>query len=254
MFYQIIHPAAVDHFRIETAENFSFPAHIHECFELITVRSGQMQVRIDERCEQLRAGESVLIFPNQIHSLESAECEHHLCIFSPKLVSAFSSRRAHLLPESGRLTLPPFLLEELLKATEEESVLAKKGLLYFICDFFDQGRAYLPRRTDKQELRDKIFLYIEQNYKEKCDLKGLAAALGYDYAYLSRYFKRAVGIGFNSYVNIYRLNHACYLLENGKGSILSCAEESGFPSIRSFNRNFKLHFGLTPNEYLRRCP
>ncbi|MBQ6946696.1 MAG: AraC family transcriptional regulator [Clostridia bacterium] len=251
MFYQFNHPATADYFRIESGTNFSFPAHIHECFELITVYSGTMRVNIDEQTEQLHAGESVLIFPGQTHSMDSALCQHHLCIFSPKLVPAFFSAHSQMMPKSARLTLPPLLLEETLNIEETASILAKKGLLYLICDTFDKGRVYLPRAEKAQGLIEKIFLYITQNYKETCDLKSMAAQLGYDYAYLSRFFKRTTGISFNKYVNMYRLDHACFLLENGTGSILTCAIESGYPSIRSFNRNFKSHLGLTPNEYLR---
>jgi len=252
MFYQFNHPATVDYFRIETGVNFSFPTHIHECFELITVCSGQMQVRIDGRTESLQAGESVLIFPHQTHSMESGECRHHLCIFSPKLVSAYVARHAGAIPQSNRLILPPELLAQVLKMDETDGLLAKKGLLYLVCDAFEKGREYLPRSEKASGLIGHVFLYIEKNYKDKCDLRGLAATLGYDYAYLSRYFKKTVGMGFNTYVNIYRLEHACFLLENGVGSILECAEECGYPSIRSFNRNFKLHFGMTPHEYLSR--
>ncbi len=251
MFYQFNHPATADYFRIEEGTDFSFPAHLHECFELITVCSGQMQVRIDDGCEWLQAGQSVLVFPGQTHSMASEKCRHHLCIFSPKLVSAFAAGRAQLLPENSRLTLPPYLLEKMLDATEKDSIPAKKGLLYLICETFDQGRVY-HRRTDKTPgLIGKIFHYIEKNYRETCNLKGLAAALGYDHAYLSRFFKRTTGMGFNHYLKVYRLEHARFLLEQGGGSILECAQESGYASIRSFNRNFKEHFGLTPNEYLR---
>ena len=58
-------------------------------------------------------------------------------------------------------------------------------------------------------------------------------------------------MSFNSYVNIYRLNNAYYLFENTDGSILSAAIDSGFKSVRSFNHNFKKHFGMTPNEYIK---
>ena len=60
------------------------------------------------------------------------------------------------------------------------------------------------------------------------------------------------GISFNSYKNRYRINNACYLLSNSNYSILQCALESGYQSVRSFNRNFKNILGITPAEYRNR--
>lgn len=249
MFYQFSHPATADYFLAEQGENFSFPAHIHECFEIIWVDAGKMQVSVGGAEIVLRAGQAVLIFPNQHHSMESRSCRHRLCIFSPKLVPAFTAKRAKSLPSQAIFTPPAALLEALYVS---DNTIRRKGLLYLLCDEFDRGREYRTWERRGGEPMEKIFRFIERNYKERCTLQALAAELGYDYAYLSRYFKKTVGMGFNCYVNCYRLNHACFLFDNGKTEILECAAESGYESVRSFNRNFKAHFGLTPHEYLKR--
>lgn len=54
---------------------------------------------------------------------------------------------------------------------------------------------------------------------------------------------------FNAYVNHSRLSHACYLMENSDMPIIQCAYDSGFTSLRSFNRNFKAYYKVTPAEY-----
>lgn len=251
MFYQFNHPATVDYFKIETGKNFNFPAHIHECFELITVLNGQMTVIIDGQRFVISKGEAILIFPNLVHSLESENSEHLLCIFSPKLVAAYASKVSKKKPKNPIFILPINMLKTLTETTEEYGTFAKKGLLYLICDSFDNKREYVTDDADNKNLLNKIFAFIENNYKEKCDLRELSLTINYDYAYLSRYFKNTIGFSFNNYVNIYRLNNACYLFDNTKQSILNCAMESGYQSIRSFNRNFKKHFGITPNEYIK---
>jgi len=45
------------------------------------------------------------------------------------------------------------------------------------------------------------------------------------------------------------LSHACYLLKNTAQSVLQCALDSGYTSLRSFNRNFKAQFGISPSQY-----
>ncbi len=94
-----------------------------------------------------------------------------------------------------------------------------------------------------------IFTFVDKNFDNDCSLTDLAKEIGYNYSYLSRYFKNIVGVTFNEYVNNYRLNHACYLIKNNSVSILQCALESGFVSLRTFNRSFKQRFGITPTQY-----
>ena len=47
----------------------------------------------------------------------------------------------------------------------------------------------------------------------------------------------------------YRLGKVCYLLENSDQTVLSIANDCGFGSLRSLNRNFKAKLGMTPEEY-----
>lgn len=251
MFYEFKHPATVGYFKVEKGKDFSFPAHMHECFEFIHILTGKMSVTVNERVYEIEAGRTIMIFPNSVHSLSCDESEHLLCVFSPKLVSAFSSLVSDKLPTDPVFTLPEWLLKMFDETDDNVGILTKKGLLYSVCDVFDRGREYSIREWDNKYLLARIFSFIDKNYAEACDLKSLAHEINYDYAYLSRYFKASVGMSFNSYVNMYRLNNACYLFENTDGSILSCAIDSGFKSVRSFNRNFKKHFGITPNEYIK---
>ena len=251
MFYEFKHPATVGYFRVEKGSDFSFPAHMHECFEFIHILSGKMSVSVNKKVYELSAGDAIMVFPNSVHSLSSEKSEHILCVFSPKLVSAFSSLVSDKFPVDPVFTIPEDVLKILKESDDNIGVLAKKGLLYSVCDAFDRGREYDWREWDNKYLLARIFSFVDKNYADSCDLKSLAHEINYDYAYLSRYFKSSVGMSFNSYVNIYRLNNACYLFENTDGSILTCALDSGFKSVRSFNRNFKKHFGITPNEYIK---
>ena len=120
-----------------------------------------------------------------------------------------------------------------------------------VCAVFDEGAEYGKKITDEKSLLQQTFEFVMNEFDSDCSLKTLAARLGYNYSYLSRYFKNAVGMSFNSYVNTYRLNNACYLLRNTENTVVECAFESGFVSRRNFNRSFKEQFGITPTEYQR---
>ena len=249
MFYEYTHLGSPDYLKIERGENFNFPPHLHQCFEIIIVTSGSMKITVDNKENILKKGEALMIFPNQIHALDSEKSEHILCIFSPKLVQAYATKVTDRTPGSGIFCPDEYLIRALDMLDTSASSVEKKGILYSLCAQFDKNAKYSAKSSDKENLIHKIFSYVENNFSEECSLLNLSEEIGYDYSYLSRYFKKAIGISFNSYVTHYRLSNACYLMENTHLSIAQCAFESGFYSLRSFNRCFKEYLNTTPTQY-----
>lgn len=248
MFYQYNHLGSPDYLKIEKNENFSFPPHLHQCFEIICILSGEMKITVDGREFVLKADQALLIFPNQIHSLESKKSRHILCIFSPGLVQAYSTRVAGKIPADNSFVPDEYLVKALDKLAGA-STIEKKGVLYSLCGQFDRCAEYAEKESDRKNLLYRIFSFVEGNFGGDCSLADLARETGYDYAYLSRYFKKATGISFNFYVNHYRLSNACYLMDNTDLPIIQCALDSGFTSLRSFNRSFKEYLKVTPTQY-----
>ncbi|MBE6703251.1 MAG: helix-turn-helix domain-containing protein [Ruminococcaceae bacterium] len=254
MFYEWKHSISADYFTLERGSNLSFPPHIHHSFEIITVTAGEMQVTAGGKQYLLTPGYGVLVFPNQIHALTTQQgSAHRLCIFSPQLVSVFANARAGMWPENALFRLPPSLAEQLFALTPESNRYRIKGVLYSICGLFDEATVYREGELGEDEaLLFEIFAFIERNFDKDCSLDALCAALAYSYAYLSKYFKRAVGQSYHSYVNQYRVREVCDRLDNTADSILKISEECGFRALRSMNRNFKEQTGMTPAEYRKR--
>ena len=252
MFYQFQHFGISEYFCKEYGENINFPTHLHQSYEFVYITEGEIQITIDNTAYNLKKGDSVLIFPHQLHSLASENSKHMLCIFSPELVQAFSSKILNKKPINNALTVNQYLADALDNLSETSSTFEKKGLLYSICAEFNKNAEYKDRLSCDENILQKIFDFVEKNYKDDCKLQSLANETGYNYSYLSRIFKRITGISFNNYTNRYRISSACYLLNNSNNSILQCALESGYDSLRSFNRNFKNALGITPAEYQRK--
>lgn len=249
MFYEAKHFGLSEYFCKEYGENFSFPAHLHQSFEFITISRGEMEITVDGKLYSLTKGEALLIFPHQIHSLNSKNSEHMLCIFSPEIVKAYLSKNTKKLPESNKFIPSQYLIESINELCENSPKIKKKGVLYSLCAEFDDTAEYYEKNRDNENLLYKIFEFVEGNYNKNCSLEHLSKETAFSYSYLSRYFKNNVGISFNYYVNQYRINNACYILSNSDCSILQCAFESGYTSLRSFNRNFKAITGMAPLEY-----
>ena len=247
MFYELAHLSSVDYFKKIYCENFSFPPHMHNCFEFVVCLSGKTHMTIDEKTYELNTGESVLIFPHQLHSFTYSESRHMICIFSPKTVSAYFNPLSTSKPRSNKFVPDRALIAALNNYKCDSQILFEKGVLYLICNAFDSIAEY-EKNTNKN-LLDKIFLFINENFTEDCSLTTIAAYIGYNASYISRYFKRCVGISLCDYVTIVRLGNVCYLFENSNDTILNYALNSGFDSLRTFNRNFKKFYGVSPKEY-----
>lgn len=252
MKYQFEHINNSEYIKKESGVDFSFPAHLHLSFELITVKRGNMTVDADNKRYELTKNEALLIFPNQVHSLSSEHSEHTLFIFSPYIVSAYSSRVSGSVPKDGRFALTESMAEMLDGLDDSSPLEIKKGVLYYICGIFDKTAEYLPRDAENDTALYRMFLFVENNYTGQCTLIDAAKHIGMNYAYLSRIFKNYVGISFNEYVNIMRLNRASYLMKNTTAPIIQCAYESGYNSLHTFERNFKAAYDMTPVEYRSR--
>ena len=249
MLYQDNHFGISEYFCKETGENFSFPMHMHHSFELITVLEGDMEVSIENCRYELKKGEGVLVFPEQIHSLKSTASKHLLVIFSPDTVSTYYSSHLTEIPKNSKIAIPPYLMDPLQGLDAGSSVVRRKAILYSMCAMLEEDAEYLKKKNDDYGLLYSIFDFVEKNYANECSLHAMSLALGYNSAYVSHYFKEITAMSFVGYLNRCRISKACYSLRNTNKSILECAYESGYSSLRSFNRNFKSIIGSTPKEY-----
>ena len=250
MFYQSEHMGTVGYFKREERENFNYPLHLHQSFELIFLESGEMTVTVNGADYELSAGDAVFIPSNQMHSMRTvSHSAHKLIIFAPNLVSVFTKKMGDRVPAFHKFRPCSLCVDMLLGISVDSPVMEKKSLLYYLCSEFHKNAEYIEPQSGPAPLIYRIFEFIQSNYGGACSLYGLSVATGYDYSYLSSYFKRIVGISFNEYVNQVRISHAGYLLANTDLSILGISTECGYKSLRSFNRNFKEHLGVTPSEY-----
>ncbi len=251
MIYQYQHFGISEYFHRESGKNFSFPIHMHHSVEFIAILDGSMTVTVGNDKYEVNKNEGILIFPEQLHSLESVESKHLLFIFSPDIISAFYSKHSSELPKNSKIKLPSYLISQIMEINEDSSIIKTKGVLYLLCAILDEGTEYVKRKTIEKGLLRSIFDFVDENFEKSCTLDDLSSDIGYNRSYLSRYFSETANMSFVSYVNRYRLSRACYMLKNSNKTVLECAFECGYTSLRSFNRNFKIYVGTSPKEYRR---
>lgn len=94
-----------------------------------------------------------------------------------------------------------------------------------------------------------ILKAIHGSLETELSVGSLAKRVGLNQQYLSREFKRRVGIGLNDYINQERLRLAKYLIATTTRTITDIAFASGFGNLGWFNELFKAKSGFTPREY-----
>lgn len=253
VFYEIKHGMGADYFAIERKQDFSYPLHMHRCYEAVMLLEGEMTVRIEKEEYFLHEGDVILIKPNRVHSFETQGSSRHiLCIFAPELIAAITEPLTKY-----RLTSPvlreedPLIRQLFLSLREDADIATVKGFLYLLCSHFYRGLDRTDEDTyakDTLLLRD-ILYFVETNSDKPCTLESLAESLKYTPSYLSHFFSSNVGTSYNAYVRNVKMNRACYLLRNTRDSVLSIALKCGYTSLSSFNRSFKQLTGMSPTHY-----
>jgi len=104
-----------------------------------------------------------------------------------------------------------------------------------------------PQKTPKaRQLIEPSLRYVSDNYPGVIRVEDMAACCAMSESHFRKVFARIMGVAPLEYVNSYRINRAIYLLYSTEESVAFVAEQCGFTSIATFNRNFKRFTGATP--------
>lgn len=91
--------------------------------------------------------------------------------------------------------------------------------------------------------------YVSENYMRQLRVGELAASCAMSPSYFRKIFDRIMGMPPLEYVNRYRINRAMNLLRGTDETVLQVAVQTGFPSVATFNRNFRRFVGTSPADW-----
>ena len=211
--------------QVEMGKRLNFPSHLHGELELFLVQSGCVCVGIDGEFRELKAGELAVVFPNTVHSYQCREADsrYMMAVCGTSLLGDYFPSLTQCRPRRPYLCGKAHVLPELSLEPAPE-----------------------PKAMD---LTSSVVRYIMRNFRQPLSLEHIAKELGVSKYHLSHVFSARLHTSFREYVNALRLDCARDLLAATELSMLEVSMESGFDSLRTFNRVFQERFRQTPSQY-----
>lgn len=254
MFYQERNSVGRNFFECIQYTDFYYIPHLHRHLEFILVEQGIVTVESEEHVQQVHAGECALILSNRTHAYRSvAGTVVKVCIFSEDLVPAFARKTEGKSAGGLKFTCCPEVLQlvrtQLAVTDRRPDILMLKAGLYALLHEYCAQVPLCASTYGDPALIHTVLRYINQHYRENITLAQIADWAGYERHYLSRYFHSHISMNFKSLVNWYRVESAIELLEHTDLSMTEIALESGFQSVRSFNRIFLEFTQSTPCQF-----
>lgn len=106
-----------------------------------------------------------------------------------------------------------------------------------------------PMTPSVRDFFNDIIVYLEHRFREKMTLADLSLKFHVSPSYLSRVFKRRMGMGLIDYINHLRIEEACRLLRSTDWSITLVASNVGYDEIAYFSRRFRKQTGQSARDY-----
>ena len=228
--------------------------HFHKNFELVYVMEGEIEVCLDDKMGIVREGEFVLAFPNSIHCLHTPKyAKVWIGVFSDDYVTDFAAMIHEKTSPNLTFTCDEnemnYLNKVLLNKNEKTDICSLKACLYMVCSKFLKSANLIPKEKIKPDLAHLIIEYVEKNFNNEITLYDIAKKFGYEYHYFSRCFRSIFHTSFKNFLNLYRFDYARSLVVKTDKNMTDIAIESGFGSLRNFNRIYKSIAKTTPTEH-----
>lgn len=148
--------------------------------------------------------------------------------------------------------------QDIFSKVDYDAIMQAYASLPQMLQFVDFVTEYVENSASKGKCQgrsqiERILSYIQKNLTRNISRSEISKALYLNPEYLSRLFKREMGIGLAEYLIQERMRLAQSLLKNTSFSISIIASRVGYVNFSHFAKVFKQEFGVSPSEYRKMC-
>lgn len=221
-----------------------------ECYELVFVKSGALQLAVNGKRMKLKKNTASIIKKGSkmiFYRVSDEDCMVTTIGFDgsgvPGMLRYLELKERDVLQASGNAVA--VLLDSIIQYYE--------GGEYFRAALALQTMLITAKDAAQKNYRvsnlNGIYEYIQTHYGEPLDLNHLAGVYGTSVSYFSRAFRQFFGVTPMAFVNEVRIRQARMLLETTDLKIHEIAERCGFEKLEYFCYVFKKSEGCTPTQY-----
>lgn len=253
--------------------------HWHEDIEWVYIRSGQMNYYMNGKRVLLNTGEALMVNSRQMHygySENGQDCDFIRILCHPKIfitnsvlyqsyiapvLSNPSLEYLHLKPEFPEDAEALQLLPAILRIKKEHpaayEIEAAALLSLLWCrllrshPMMPNEAAAKPKEPDLLVQRDMVS-YIYSHYSESINLDEIAAAGKVCRNKCCQIFHRYLNQSPIDFLNHYRLEVSCHLLNNTKLSIAEICTACGFNHQSYYSKIFLRTYSCSPRDFRKR--
>lgn len=230
--------------------------HYHNGFEIGVCLEGEGIFIINNNIYRFRKNSVVFIpstIPHIAQSLDKFPSKWKFVIIDWEKILDFKEIRVceNVIESEDMVLLVELIGREMLKKEESYQSIVTHLLKALVHQLIRHDCMNSPALQPNSDI-DKVYAaicFINNNYNQKFTIEDLAAANNYSVNYFRKIFKKYTGMTPLDYIINFRLHVASNLLRTTNKSVLEIAEESGFPTLSSFNRYFKKKYSLTPSQW-----
>ena len=245
--------------------------HWHVEYEMIRIRRGTFRLTLDDQEFTIRAGDLVFVSSGTLHAGIPDACVYDCIVFDMRMLMRQDHACHPLLQrildgeiwidqqmprEDAQLNQVVDTLFDAMESKNPGYQLIVQGCLYQFFGLVLQKGYYAcapaqsHRNYKKVGQLKKALSLIEENYSAPLTLDQLSAAAGMSPKYFCRFFQEMTHYTPIEYLNICRIEHACYQLITTGQSVTDVAFSCGFNDLSYFIKTFRRYKGTTPKRYL----
>ena len=240
------------------------PPHWHESLELVYIIEGCITVTTSKKTAVIRENEVSLVDSRIVHSVKTGgnkaivlQIPLSLLKKAVPAVGSLCFSLSHL-SQTEKKKINEYLGDTIKKMYEIYEKKELGYLLIFEAKLFELLYTLLHRCTEKNSPEEPqkrhlkkvemVMEYIKKNYSQKCTMSDIADHVGANPDYLSRIFKKSLGMTVINYLYRIRIINVYKDVMNTDDQISEIFQRNGCSNLKLAMKLFKEIYEITPKK------
>ena len=225
----------------------------HARYVLLIALEGSGRMGVETEIREVREGETLLLFPHQIHYYVELP-EKFSWLYVTFELEGEPRQALETWRNGGRVASAQAegMINDFLDIYESGDGLGASIALGKVLTELGKGQPAGGTVTNDGDLVARIKKYVVGHLDGDLAMPALSKAMGVSESYLRAVFREEAGVSLGNFVRSVRLVQSTYLLEQGQDDLGVIAEKTGFGSLTSFTRAFRRMYEMTPSSYRKR--